>query len=68
MRDQENDICAKGAFNLIAHTIASCFNQKKGEKKINRKFSDSHIVKAFCDCSDNFDHEKLKKEILKANK
>lgn len=72
----------KAYFNLTAELIRQCFNHKPlhynenvhnfefnqvKTKKRRREFAHSQIVKLFADCSENFEHERLKKEIIKFN-
>lgn len=51
-------------FNLISKDIEECFKGSgsilnKQEVERRRNFLNGKIVKAWCDCSDNFEHKKL---------
>lgn len=63
-------------FNLVAFAIEDCFKKPKNcqtahdfrmVKEARIKFANSQLVKMWCDCSENFEYEKLKKRILTAN-
>jgi len=63
-------------FNLVAEAIGECFTKPKNcqtaldfkrVKETRIKFANSQLVKMWCDCSNNFEYEKLKKRILNAN-
>lgn len=60
-------------FNMIAYAIGDCFKTPKGDKKlevieINKEFATSKLLKMFCDCSYNFEYEKLSKLLLERNR
>ncbi len=52
-----------GAFRIISYTISQMFSRydplNKKEISLNKKFLKSAIVSSFCDCSDNFEKDKL---------
>lgn len=59
-----------GAFNMICSAVERCFKDtdKFNEKDARIKFTDSKIFQAFCDCSENFEYNKLKTKIIKFNR
>ena len=63
-------------FNLVNETIKHCFNpiskintkkQTQKIKNIRINFAKSKMVILFCDCSYNFEYDKLKNLIIKKN-
>lgn len=57
-------------FNLVESAIEACFTVSKNKIKIKERmdFADkSVLLKIWCDCSDNFEYEKLKKLIKEYN-
>jgi len=64
--DYKEDNC----FKLMCDVVAQCFistptikRRGKKVKETRRFFADSKGLELFCDCSNNFEHKKLKKEI-----
>ena len=68
----------EGYFNLVASAAEDCFSPltkmerdhdfikiKVKERRVN--FAHSKILKLWCDCSDNFEYDRLKKKILTHN-
>ena len=68
-----NDYHDKPCFNLVAESIMSCFRfpgtieNLKEHKKRNIEFANSTLLKMWCDCSDNFEYNKLKYLIINYN-
>lgn len=59
-----------GHFNLAAEIIRSCFTNEERfrDPKINVTFAmKGKLIELFCDCTDNFEAERLRNEILKFN-
>lgn len=64
-------------FNMIAYCMKECFLRnplfqadEEKEKKERIKFAnnkDNKLIDLFCDCSNNFEASKLRKEIIKKN-
>ena len=71
----EQEYCEKGIFNLMAACIEHTIRTKKGDrqsiekqKQEAREFSKSKMIDLFCDCSYNFEAERLRKIIIEKNK
>ena len=60
----------KACFDLICRAVEECF-RKSGKTEIvkmqRRNFANTKVVASFCDCSDNFEYEKLRKLIIATN-
>ena len=65
----KNDYQTEGCFNLIAECISQCFvgGYSISETRRDREdFSKSKLVSLFCDCSHNFEADKLRKLISRS--
>lgn len=64
----------EGCFNMVASAIENCFVPLKAHEKtiIHKrdlkerriKFAKSNLLKIWCDCSNNFEYEKLRQLII----
>jgi hypothetical protein len=74
LTDKEVDYTQIGCFRVIAATIANCFVLPSGGQKYLEKrktvlnfAKKSPLIELFCDCSDNFEAQRLRKLIIKKN-
>jgi len=75
MKRIPKDYKATGCFELAAAGIKECFlrnesfQEDEDKEKLQRiEFAnnrDNKLIEMFCDCSNNFEPEKLRKEIIK---
>lgn len=60
-----NSFKKQPCFNVVARAVEEAFNPRllKGEASLSTEqrlhFLKGHVVQAFCDCTDNFEHGKL---------
>lgn len=62
--------------DLVTYIVKKCFypfsvamfqNEREEQKKMRCIFADSYLLELWCDCVDNFNYKKIRKEILKHN-
>ena len=61
---------SRGYFELVCRAVEACFlppNQKSFNSQIEAReiFIESKLLKLWCDCSDNFEYNRLKKIMIK---
>lgn len=63
---------SKGYFNLMSIVIKDALEMPRGRNrlesiKINKEFARSKLLEMYCDCSHNFEYNKLSRWIIERN-
>lgn len=73
-RLEKQELDEQGCFRFANYLVRSAVEMPRGTQEerlnkidINKEFADSKFLEIFCDCTDNFEYEKLSKWIKEKN-